>query len=95
MSDSRSGEDVEQMKNSSIASRTASLYTATMEINVAVPQEDRNQTTLRPSGTNLGHIPKGCTSYYRDTCSFVFIVPIIIMPLIGNSLDIHQEVNGQ
>ena len=35
--------------------------TATLEISMEVSQKIWNHTTLRPSNTTLGHIPKGCT----------------------------------
>jgi hypothetical protein len=44
------------------------------KISVAVPQKVGNQSTSRSSYTMLGHIPKQCSSYHRDTCSTMFIV---------------------
>lgn len=47
--------------------------TATMETTVAVTQEAKNLSTSRSNCTNLGHIPEGITSYYRDVWSTIFI----------------------
>ena len=50
--------------------------TATMEISVVFPQEAGNSRSIY---TVLGHKPKDCTSYSRDSSSTVFIaVPFII-----------------
>ena len=35
--------------------------TAPMEMNIAVSQKDRNQSSKRPNHTILGHIPIGCS----------------------------------
>ena len=35
--------------------------TAILEINIVVYQKNDNQCTSRPSYTNLGYIPKGCS----------------------------------
>lgn len=36
------------------------VHRATVEISVALSQEDGNRSTSRASYTALGHIPKGC-----------------------------------
>lgn len=49
----------------------------TIEGSVTVPQKDRNQPTLRPSYTTLGH-PKATSFSHRDTCSTKFIAILFI-----------------
>jgi hypothetical protein len=48
------------------------IDTATVEINMAVPYEDGNQSTSKSCYTTLGHIPKGAPSYCKDTCITMF-----------------------
>ena len=50
-----------------------------MEITVVVPQEAENRSTSRLSTLLLGIYPKDASSYYRDTCSTMFIVALFII----------------
>ena len=54
------GEEVEQRKkNTLLLLMGVQTCTATMEINMAIPQKIESLSTSRPIYTTLGHIPKG------------------------------------
>lgn len=53
--------------------------TATMGINMVVPQKSGNQSASRPSYNTLGHIPKDTPSYHKNSCSTVFIVALFLI----------------
>ena len=53
--------------------------TTTMGINMEVPRKIKTLSTTRHSYTTTGHMPKGCSIYYKDTCSALFIVALFIM----------------
>jgi hypothetical protein len=53
--------------------------TNTMEINMAVPQKIRSQSTSRPSYTTFGHVSKNTPSYYNNSCSTVFIEVLFVV----------------
>jgi hypothetical protein len=50
----------------------------TIEISVAVPQEDGNYFISRSSYTTLEHIPKDASSYHKVTRSSMFISYLFI-----------------
>jgi hypothetical protein len=47
-------------EHSSIAVGSANLYSANLEISVAVPQEDGDSSTSRSVCITLGHLPQNC-----------------------------------
>ena len=65
--------------------------TVTMEISVAVHQKDTNQSTLRPSYTTLGHIPK---RYFILPQKQLFTAGLFIIARIGSTLDVPQWMGG-
>lgn len=52
-----------------------------MEISVEVPQKARNRCTAQHSYTVLGIHPRVSISYYRGTCSFVFIAALLTIAM--------------
>lgn len=52
-----------------------------MEISVEVPQKARNRCTAQHSYTVLGIHPRVSPSYYRGTCSFVFIAALLTIAM--------------
>lgn len=55
---------------------------STMEINVGFPQKAGNRSTSRSNYSNhllLGMYPKNSISYYKDTCSSMFIAVLFMI----------------
>ena len=55
------------------------IYTATMEINVVVPQKDGNLSITISSYTSVGHLPKDASYPTTDSCSTMFITALFII----------------
>lgn len=49
----------------------------TMEIIMAIAQEDEDLSTSRSSYSTLGHMPKDISSHYKDTSSKMFIPDLL------------------
>jgi hypothetical protein len=56
--------------------------TTTLEINLVVPQKIGHSTIRRCSNTTLGHIPRRCPKFNKDTCSTMFIADLFIIARI-------------
>ena len=74
------GEDVEQREHSSIACRSANLYS-----HFGNQYGDNSETwdlsALRPHDTTLGHIPKNAQSYHKDTCLSMFTAVLFVIAM--------------
>jgi hypothetical protein len=82
--------------------------TATLEINVKIPQENGNWSTLWPRYVTLKNIAQDISSYRKDTFSNIFIAALSIIAMnwkqprspssttsknkFKNSLYFHKEV---
>ncbi|KAL6047238.1 hypothetical protein STEG23_021923, partial [Scotinomys teguina] len=55
------------------------IGTTTLESSMANSQKIGNHSSYRPSHTTLGHIPKECQSYHKDTCSTMFIAALFVI----------------
>lgn len=66
-------------------------WIATMEINVAVPQEEGTRSTSRSNYTILGHLPKE-RFFLSQGRNFVHYYSIH-KPEVENSLDVPQQKN--
>jgi hypothetical protein len=55
-----------------------------MEINMEVLQKSKIELPYDPT-IQLGYVSEGtCPTYNRDTCTFIFIAALFIMPTLWN-----------
>ena len=57
----------------------AQMCIVSLEINMVVSQEDENHLPQDPAMPLLGIYTKDVSSYYRDTCSTMFIAALFII----------------
>ena len=68
-----------------------------MEINVVVPQKTGNQSTLRPSYTTLGLIPKESSTIHEDICLIMVHSSFInnSQKLETTEMSLNQRINEE
>jgi hypothetical protein len=74
---------VTRMRNTLMLLVRMQTHRTRIEINLVVPLEDRNWSTLRSSDNTLDHIYKVLTSYYKDTYLTLLIASLLMIAEIG------------
>lgn len=74
---SQNGYDQQSKWQLMLARRTSPI--ASSSVNLHKHYRNPCSSTSGSSGTILGHILKGCTSYCRDPCSCMFIVALLLI----------------